>query len=786
MSILILVALLASHLPELKIETSTESYLHPNDPTMLAYNEFKHQFGRDELIVIGIDEPSTVFSKAFLTKLKKFHEALEQEVPHVEEVLSMVNVRNIRGEQDSLIVEDLFRSWPEDEKHAEAFKESVLSNERYVNNLISEDGRVSAIVIKSDVYSGSNNGVNTSGADLLNGFNAEKAEPVNEPVFLTDAENHALVESIQKVCMRFEAPDFHLYVSGSPVVIDSLRRSLISDANRFVKIALLMIAGCLFLMFRRVSGVLLPLVIVTCALVSTLSLMPILNVSFTVPCNILPSFILVVGLADSVHILSIFYRFHEKTGDRKLAVRKALGHSGIAVVLTSLTTAAGLASLITAEVAPIAHLGVFSSIGVMLALIFSVGLLPALLSIVPMTKKYSIKRGTRYFGDRFFVKLSDFSVEHNKGITLWALVITAVSVTGLFRLSFSHNPMVWLPETMPIRTDTEKIDQELKGTVVLEVIIDTGRANGLHDPNILNTMDALADEFKTFRRGEIFVGKVSSIADILKEIHQALNENRAEYYAIPQSRKVISQEFLLFENSGSDVLSEFVDRQFSRARLTMKVPWGDAIEYMPVLRSIEDRFKEAFAGTARITATGMMSLLVRVFYAAMHSAARSYLIAFGVISLMMILLMGNLRLGLLSMIPNLLPIVLSLGFIGWLDFPLDMFTMLIGNIAIGLAVDDTVHFMHNFRRYFALTKDVREATRRTFLAVGRPMVVTSIVLSAGFFIYMFATMKNLFYFGLITGITIITALLADLLVAPAVMALAIQRIEPVCQIRADV
>jgi predicted RND superfamily exporter protein len=196
------------------------------------------------------------------------------------------------------------------------------------------------------------------------------------------------------------------------------------------------------------------------------------------------------------------------------------------------------------------------------------------------------------------------------------------------------------------------------------------------------------------------------------------------------------------------------------------------------LKSIEDRFKEAFADRAQITATGMMSLLVRVFYAAMHTAARSYIIAFGVISLMMMLLMRSLRLGLLSMVPNLLPIVLSLGFIGWLDFPLDMFTMLIGSIAIGLAVDDTVHFMHNYRRYFAQTKDAREATRRTLLTAGRAMVVTSIVLCAGFFIYMFATMQNLFYFGLITGVTVITALLGDLLVAPALMTLVSPTSEP--------
>ena len=192
---------------------------------------------------------------------------------------------------------------------------------------------------------------------------------------------------------------------------------------------------------------------------------------------------------------------------------------------------------------------------------------------------------------------------------------------------------------------------------------------------------------------------------------------------------------------------------------------------MPFLMDIENRFEEAFRGKAEITATGIISLLVRTLYAAIHSAAKSYVLAFVVITLMMILLIGSLRIGLISMIPNLLPVVLTLGLIGWFGLLFDMFTMLIGSIAIGLAVDDTVHFMHNFRRYHYETGDVEVSVDRTLRTAGRAMLVTSIVLSLGFFIFTFASMRNFFYFGLFTGITIITALLADFFLAPALMTL---------------
>ncbi|MBW1804639.1 MAG: MMPL family transporter, partial [Deltaproteobacteria bacterium] len=454
------------------------------------------------------------------------------------------------------------------------------------------------------------------------------------------------------------------------------------------------------------------------------------------------------------------------------AICWALGHSGLAIVITSLTTAAGLASFATAEVAPIAHLGIFAGFGVMAALIYTIILLPALLAVIPVRmKQKKDKKSNPLFIDRFLTAIADFSTGHAMIITIVGVIMILVSLGGALRISFSHNPLVWFPTQLPIRVATEKVDREMRGTVTMEVIIDTGRENGLYDLEILNKMEALGRELETLERGRMFVGKTISLAEMLKEIHRALNENRQAYYVIPQDPKLIPQELLLFENSGSDDLEDVVDSQFRLARFTIKVPWQDAIGYVPFLREIDQRIKGSLGDHAKVTATGLMVLLVRTLDAAIHSAARSYVIAFVIITLMMILLIGHPGLGLISMIPNLLPVVLTLGVIGWLDFPLDMFTMLIGSIAIGLAVDDTVHFMHNFRRYHYETGDVKEAVRRTLTTAGRAMLVTSIVLSLGFFIFMLASMKNLFYFGLLTGITIITALLADFLLAPALMML---------------
>lgn len=780
---LIITGLFATQLSEIEIDLSTESYLHQNDPILLGYNEFKKQFGRDEFIIVAI-EPFEIFSQDFLSRLKLFHEDLEKEVPHLEEIKSLINARNTHGDRDRFIVEDLLRNWPKDEAAMKTLKKRVQSNPLFINSLISEDGRVTAILIKTDIYSESphkeqsledDGGIKSnleagSLKELIHGFNDKDQLSIEEPQFLTDADNQATVKAIRKVIARYQAWDFNIYLTGSPIITDLIKRSLLRDAKAFVGLVLFTITICLFIMFRRVSGIFNPLIIVGVTLVSTLGIMSILDIPLTLPTNILPSFILAVGIADSVHILAIFYREYEKVGDREESIARALGQSGLAIVLTSLTTATGLASFAMAEIAPIAELGTISSIGVLLALLYSIFLLPSLLSIVPVRRKQA--KGLKvYRTDRILARIADFTTEHYRAITMIAFLIIIFSITGLLRLSFSHNPMAWFSKGMSIRNDTEKVDQALKGTVVLEVLIDTGRENGLYDLDILNKLDSLTREMETFREGDIFIGKATSLVDILKEIHQALNENRPEYYKVPQDPALIPQLFLLFENTGSDDLGELVDSHFSKARFTIKVPWGDAIEYMPYIEIIENKFKHVFEKKAIITSTGMMPLLVRIINAAMKSAAKSYVIAFVVISLMMVLLIGGLRIGLLCMIPNLLPIVLSLSVMGWLDLPLDMFTMLIGNIAIGISVDDTIHFIHNFEHYYNRTGNINESVHQTFFTVGRAIVITTVVLSLGFFVYMFASMRNLFHFGLITGITIIVALLSDLFLAPALMVL---------------
>ena len=760
--ILVVFAVPASQLPKITIDLSTESFFHENDPALIAYNEFRDQFGRDELIIIAINPPN-VFDRKFLEKVKALHEDLEDKVPYIDDITSIVNARNTRGEGDQLIVEDLLDNWPKTGEEMAALKKRVLSNPIYKNTLISEDGKFTTIALKTYVHSSPGQGL-----DVLKGFDEGSAVPAKRR-YLTNEENGEVVMAVRNVLNKYEAPDFPVYLAGMPVVTHYLKKYMMKDMRKFMALAVVIIAVALFLMFRRISGVLLPLLIVILTLFSTIGLMAATGVPIKLPTQILPSFLLAVCVGASVHILSIFYHRLRSGGDKEEAIAYALGHSGLAVVMTSFTTAAGLMSFITAEVAPVADVGLFAGIGVLIGLVYTIVLLPALLALVPL-KRANLRDSAAKapYMDRFLAGISNFSTEHPYGILVVSAIIVCLSIASAARIHLSHDLLSWFPKNSPIRMATEKIDQELRGSITFEVIADTGKENGLYDPDILNRLEKTAAYVEPLEIDTVFVGKTISLTTILKEINHALNENRPTFYAIPQDRSLVAQEFLLFENSGSDDLEDMVDSQFSKARFTIKVPFKDAIKYKKLDKAVTDHFKKNFSDT-KITITGIVMILFKTVSNTMSSMRKSYIIALFVITFLMIVLIGRVRIGLLSMIPNLAPILLTMGIMGAIPIRMNIFTMLVGSISIGLAVDDTIHFMHNFRRYYDRSGDPKAAVHETLQTTGRAMLVTSIVLSLGFFIFTFATMKNLFDFGILTAFTIVMALVADYFLAPALM-----------------
>jgi len=760
---LLIVIYMASNLPKINFDTSTEGFLYKDDPQIIMYDEFRKQFGRDEKIVIAI-KTKDVFDKEFLEKLFLLHTDIENNIPYIEEVNSLKNARKTIGNKNGLIVEDLFQDGvPDDIKELDSIKKFVKNNKIYQDLYINKDATFTTIMITTNTYTS----VGSNDFDpLVEGFD-ELSRDIKVD-FITVDETNELISKLENILKKYETDNFKIYDAGSPIVTKNLQTSLMKDMSKFIFYVILIISILLFLTFKKISGITIPLFVVVLTLICTIGLMALFGYPITSMTQILPSLLLAVSVGDSIHILSIFYHKYDESGNKNYAISYAIGHSGLAVFMTSITTAASLASFGISDIAPIAALGIFSAIGVMIALIFTLIFIPIMLSLFPL--KHKLKDEDSFL-DSFMIKVANFSINYYKGIALSSLVVIVVSFVLASQMHFSHNPLHWFKKDNSVRVNTETIDKELRGSISIEVVLDTKKENGVYNPEFLNKIQRVTKEIYSYKGENYFIGKIVTINDVLKEINMALNENRKEFYSIPQNKKLIAQEFLLFENSGSDDLEDIVDNQFSKTRFSIKAPWVDAVEYVELINKIDTLLKDEFKGMAQVSITGTLPILATTITKSIESSIESYIIAFGVIALLLVILIGNIKLGFLSMVPNLTPIMFALAFMVFYELPLDMFTILIGAIAIGMVVDDTIHYMHNFKRYYLIHNDIDEAIRLTLHSTGRAILITSIVLSSGFLVFMFASMNNLFNFGLITGITVLVAMFTNLVLSGSLIKL---------------
>ena len=761
---LVATALFGVQLRYFRLDSSLESYFHDVDPVRQQYDAFRELFGRDSFLVVALKPKGGVFQAEFLEELRVIHQEIEEEVPLLVEITSLVSVRETRGNEFGLSVDDFLEAWPETEQDVLAAKTRALANPLYRNLVISEDGLITAIAIETQAY------VVTEDAGSLEGFADENAlgiEEGPEQVLLSGEDDLRITHALQHVLDRHRSDDLEIYMSGMPAFNAMLSEKIGYDMGLFTGLSIAFVALFLGLLFRRAAAVVLPIITVLLSVLSTLAFMGAMDIPLMPPTQSIPSFLLAVGIGGAVHLLTIFYQAQRRGDDKATAISYALSHSGLPIVMTSATTAGGLISFTSAALRPISQFGVVTPVGVLLSLIYVLTLLPALIALFPMRAAQAQADDTP--SQRALIGIGSFASQRNLLVlTAWGILMT-ISLVGISRLTIGHDMIKWFPPEDHQRQSIEFLNEKMGGAVSFEVLVSSAEENALHEPDLLRKLEAIHDFTERFEFNEVDPDKALSIVDVVKETHRALNENRTDFYAIPDSRELVSQELLLFENSGSDDVEDLVTSQFDTARITVRVPLVDGAYYVPFMNTYLERAREILGPEVSVVLTGSVTLLGNTINAALSSMLRSYATALIVITLLMIILIGSVRVGVLSMIPNLAPVIFALGLMGWLGIPIDMLNLMLGSIVIGLAVDDTIHFMHNFRREIERSGRVETAVTNTLRGTGQALFFTSCVLASGFLVYTQAYMNMLFNFGVLTASAIAIAFLADLTLAPALV-----------------
>ena len=713
----------------------------PVDPDAVVVDDFgDDDFGDDDFDDDGFGETGEAAWEG------------EAEGSIVVEVTSILNVRNTTHTDDGIRIDKLMEPIPETDGEIAALKATVLGdptkdippNRSMIGQVVSAEGDYSAIIVRTN--------------------------------FMGEEDSARVYAKISELADKYKGDGFTPHIAGLPALGAALNHLMLSDMRSMFMLSIIVLLGVLLWMFRHPMGAIAPMLVVGLSGLWAISVAATLGYPMTMLTNILPAFVICVGVADSVHLMSV-YRDYRKQGVANLdAIIKAVASTGPPIVFTSLTTATGLISFKFATVAGIGQMGTTGAIAVGFACLNTLVVLPVVLSFNHKSLLGVKGEHKRDAIDRFLLACVSFSggAPKRKVMVLVAAILFGIAAGGVAsQVRVWHNPLSWVPEGEEILTAVDAADQHMGGTASVQLLIDGKKHNGVHDLALMQGMAKLDDHIRAYvdpQTGHKIVGNTISLVDIVRETYQSLNGGDRAYYRIPEDQGKLDNSLFLFEQQAPEELGRMrvVDR--SRTQMTVRLEWLEATAYAPLRAHIEEGIEKYIPkDSAVVRPTGSVYLLLTTVGALLTDLIRSFAVAFGIISVLMILMLRSVKLGLIAMVPNLLPIMFILGFMGLMGIPIDMANMMIASIALGIAVDDTIHFLHQFQVHYAKTGLVEESIRYTIGHSGRALVVTSVILAAGFFVFVGASMVSLQRFGMLIGLTVIMALLLDVIITPALV-----------------
>jgi predicted RND superfamily exporter protein len=448
-------------------------------------------------------------------------------------------------------------------------------------------------------------------------------------------------------------------------------------------------------------------------------------------------------------------------------------HSGLPISMTSFTTVAGLLSFSFSDIAPIADLVNFIIIGILAILVFTLGSMPAFLSILQVVE--GAERGEANYEaslyNRTLLAMGRLGVTRPYLVLILFLAGTLVVGFNLSKLHFSHNQLHYFTEDSDFMRQVRLIETQTGGFRALEVMIDTQRKRGIIDHDLLQAIEQLDTHLRseTDIQGRAYIGRTRSLVDLIKEISCATTGLDQLPCPNPKNEPALAEQFDHIGRIVPEALRKYTDADLRIGRLTAMMYWRDAAHDVDFIARVREKAAALFDAGVNLAVTGVAAINSGIINTMMTSLAIGYSTGFLLITVLMILAVGNVRLGLLAMIPNLLPIAIALGVMGYLDIPLNTYNLIGGSILIGVAVDDTIHFFHNFRKYYLISGDINFAVSETLKSAGRALLATTLILVASFWMRLFSDLKVVADFGLVLGIALLVAFLADVLLAPALL-----------------
>ncbi|WP_291883217.1 RND family transporter [Maricaulis sp.] len=728
----------AMGMPRLAFDTNYRAFFSDENPELAAFENFQATYTKnDNFLIVVRPADGNVFSQTTLAAVEEITEAGWQ-VPYAIRVDSITNFQHTWADGDNLIVEDLVRGARTlsdtelSERSAVALNEPLLRNQ-----LITEDASVTAI-------------------NIVLQYPEESAMEVPEAV--------AVVRALRD---RIEAdyPDIDIALSGVSMMNNAFMESGMGDMAKLIPLMYLVLLAIMMVAIRSVSGTVATLFLILFSSIVSMGSAGFLAIGLTPVSASAPTIVLTLAIADSIHILMSMRQRMRDGLPKRDAIVDAVRINFLAVTITSLTTIIGFMALNLSDAPPFGHLGTMTAIGIAAAWLLSITFLPAIVSVLPMKaapRKADGKDATARMG-----QLAGFVTRHSRGVLIASSAASAALIALIPTIEFNDQWVNYFSPSLEVRQDNDTA-LEYFGLYPIEFSVPADGAGGVSDPVYLERLDA----FASWARQQDGVTHVYSITDIMRRLNRNMHEDDPAYFRIPDDRSLAAQYLLLYELSlpyGLD-LNDRINIDKSATRMTVTLDNVTTRETKDFLDAAEAWLAENTPDYMHTSATGAQVMFAYVAERNVNSMISGNIIAILAIGLVMVMALRSFRLGLLSLIPNTLPILTTFGTWALLVGTVGFSVAAVGAVSLGIVVDDTVHFLTKYRRArMERGASTAEAIRYAFETVGMAVVINTIILAAGFAVLAMSTFKLNADMGLLTALAIVFALVLDFLLLPALL-----------------
>ncbi len=720
--------------PRLTVSNDYRILFSDDNPQLMAFDALEATYTESYnlLIAVAVQEGS-VFTQAALDAVETLTEAVWQ-LPYSSRVTSLTNYSHSEAEGDDLVVAPLVEDALSMEAAAfERVEAIALGDADIAGRLVSRDGRVAAVVV-----------------DFVLADN-----PDQQVIEITDALQGILGQA------RTSHPGLGYYTTGFVVQNRAFSQATQDDLETLLPIVFVVIVGFAVVLLRSVAGTLAVVAIVMFAVNSTMGTAGWSGVLISPTNSGIPVIVMVIAIADSIHIITSVLQGLQRGLDKQAAILESMRINAYPVFLTSLTTAIGFLTLNTSDSPPFHVLGNWVAFGVLCAFVYSMTFLPALLAVLPLRgARTQVRSGALLEG------FADFVVTRHKALFWGVALAAAVLITGVPRIELGDNLTEFFDQRYEFRRDADFITANLTGLDKLEYSLQSGREGGITDPAYLHKVEAFAEWYRT----QPGVTHVQAFSDIMKRLNKNMHGDDPAFARLPEDAALAAQYLLLYELSipfGSD-LNDRIDVAKSATRMSVTIENASSRD----LRELDTRAQawlEAESPGLAGEASGISMIFAHMSDRNVSSMLVGIIGAMVFISVLLIVVFRSVRIGLISLLPNFIPALMSFGLWGHLVGQIGLVSSVVIAISFGIVVDDTIHFLSKYLKARHEGQAAPESVRYAFHTTGQALWVTTVVLAAGFLVFTASGFQLSWVLGLMVAITVGFALATDFLLLPALL-----------------